>query len=76
MPDLLAWRDPPDVSPYQGQVLFLRGGLSDYVTAQADAVISRLFPNARRATVEGASHWLHADKPAEVIAQLEGFFSE
>ncbi|MDE8344583.1 MAG: alpha/beta fold hydrolase [Acidocella sp.] len=75
MPDLLAWRDPPAVSPYRGPTLFLAGGLSDYVTPYADAAISRLFADVRRVTVEGASHWLHAEKPGEVVASLEGFFS-
>ena len=35
--------------------------------------IARLFPNAERETVEGASHWLHADKPQQVVASLKGF---
>jgi pimeloyl-ACP methyl ester carboxylesterase len=73
MPELLRWDDPPGMQPYTGPTLFLRGGESHYVRPEADAVIARLFPNAVLETVAGASHWLHADKPQQVIASLKGF---
>jgi esterase len=73
MPDLVRWDDPLDTHPFTGPTLFLRGGDSHYVQPEADAVIARLFPNAERETVAGASHWLHADKPQQVIASLKGF---
>jgi pimeloyl-ACP methyl ester carboxylesterase len=75
MPDLLRWDDPPGMRPYSGPTLFLRGGDSPYVRPEADAVIDRLFPRAERETVAGASHWLHADKPQQVIASLKGFLN-
>ncbi len=74
MPELMDWTDPPGAAPYPGRALFLRGGESDYVTPAADAAIDRLFPNAERSTVEGAAHWLHADRPQEVVAALARFF--
>jgi esterase len=73
MPDLVRWDDTLDTHPFTGPTLFLRGGDSHYVQPEADAVIARLFPNAERETVAGASHWLHADKPQQVIASLKGF---
>jgi pimeloyl-ACP methyl ester carboxylesterase len=73
MPDLVRWDDPPNMQPYTGPTLFLRGAESHYVRPEADAVIARLFPNAERETVAGASHWLHADKPQQVVASLKGF---
>lgn len=73
MPHLIRWDDPPGARPYTGPTLFLRGGESHYVRPSADAAIDRLFPHAERETVEGASHWLHADKPQQVIASLKGF---
>jgi esterase len=75
MPDMLRWDDPPAMQPFTGPTLFLRGGDSHYVQPEADAVIARLFPHAERETVAGASHWLHADKPQQVIASLKGFLS-
>jgi len=72
MPNLIKW-DDPDGTPYTGPTLFLRGANSDYVRPSADAKIMALFPNAQRATIEGAGHWLHAEKPREVIAALQEF---
>jgi len=74
MPDLLAWNDPPGAAPYAGPTLFLHGAESDYVQPSANAVIKRLFPNAAQQAVEGASHWLHVDKPKQVIEILQEFF--
>jgi pimeloyl-ACP methyl ester carboxylesterase len=73
MPDLLAWRELPGERPYTGPTLFLRGADSGYVTAAAEGAIDALFPNAQRQSIEGAAHWLHADKPREVIAALKAF---
>lgn len=50
-------------------VMFLRGGNSDYVSAEHRNAILQLFPNATVRTVEGAGHWLHAEKP-DLVARL------
>jgi esterase len=73
MPDLLAWKELPGQRPYSGPTLFLRGALSDYVGEEAESVIDTLFPHAVRQNIEGAAHWLHADKPREVTAALQEF---
>lgn len=75
MPQMLGWPELPGAKPYAGPALFLRGGDSDYVRPEADAVITSWFPQAERACIEGASHWLHADKPQDVIAKLREFFA-
>jgi pimeloyl-ACP methyl ester carboxylesterase len=72
MQELISWNDP-DAAPFTGPTLFLRGANSDYVRPSADAKINALFPHAKRASIEGAGHWLHAEKPREVIAALEEF---
>jgi pimeloyl-ACP methyl ester carboxylesterase len=71
MPDLTGW--PIFAGRYEGPALFLRGGASDYVRPSADAAIANLFPAAERATIPQAGHWLHAEKPGEVIAALKEF---
>jgi pimeloyl-ACP methyl ester carboxylesterase len=73
MPDLLAWRALPQQKPFTGPTLFLRGAESSYVGPEAEAVIDELFPAAQRESIAGAAHWLHADKPREVIAALKAF---
>lgn len=73
MPDLLAWPDLPGQRPFTGPTLFLRGAESGYVGPRAEGAIDALFPHARRQSIEGAAHWLHADRPREVIAALQEF---
>lgn len=45
--------------------LFIRGEKSDYITDADEPVIRRNFPQAQFATIQGAGHWLHAEKPDE-----------
>jgi len=46
-------------------VLFLTGSESGYVRPEHRATILALFPRARFARLNGAGHWLHADRPRE-----------
>ena len=74
MQDILAWGEIPGARPFAGPALFLTGAESDYVGPGTQAAIQRQFPQARRQSIAGAAHWLHADRPAEVIAALREFF--
>ena len=66
----------PDIEgAFEGEVLFLHGGASDYVQPAHHAQILSLFPNARFEMIEGAGHWLHAEKPREFEAAVSGFLS-
>ncbi|NNU81573.1 alpha/beta fold hydrolase [Halovulum dunhuangense] len=48
---------------HDGEMAFLRGGASDYVSdARLDA-LRGYFPKARILTMEGRGHWLHAEDP-------------
>ena len=58
---------------FEGEVLFLHGANSDYVQQAHHAKILDLFPNARFEAIEGAGHWLHAEKPREFEAVVRGF---
>jgi pimeloyl-ACP methyl ester carboxylesterase len=49
--------------PYRGEILFVRGGRSRYITEADLREIPRSFPKAQFATVEDAGHWVHADAP-------------
>lgn len=73
MTGLIGWALPRDAKPYQGPALFVHGGRSKFVIPAYHAEIRRLFPKARIDTIEGAGHWLHADKPEEFAAVVEGF---
>ncbi len=59
-----ALRAAPSGEPYIGPVLFIKGEESDYITEEARGPIMRLFPGCQVKVIQGAGHWLHADKPA------------
>ena len=50
---------------YEGPVLFIKGGNSDYVLERDLEEIRQHFPMAVLKTLNGTGHWLHAEKPGE-----------
>ncbi|RTE87028.1 MULTISPECIES: alpha/beta fold hydrolase [Gammaproteobacteria] len=54
---------PASKGTFEGPVLFIRGGDSDYVQASHREEILSRFPKAESKTIEGVGHWLHAEKP-------------
>jgi len=59
--------------PFDKPTLFIRGERSNYVQDEDFPLIQDLFPQAQVVTIEGAGHWVHADKPAELLAVLREF---
>lgn len=47
---------------YTGQTLFIKGGDSDYILPEHRAAITVLLPNSKAKIIQGAGHWLHAEK--------------
>jgi esterase len=54
-------------------VIFLKGGHSNYLAASDIASIRKVFPASEFIVIQGAGHWIHADKPDEVIKYLRKF---
>ena len=73
MPHIMGF--PEQSSTFSGPTLFLSGENSDYVLPDMHDEIQRIFPNAAFAKIEGAGHWLHAEKPREFQAEVEAFFN-
>lgn len=61
--------------PFDKPVLFVRGSRSGYIKDSDFPLIKSLFPQAEIVTVEGAGHWVHADKPAELLTILKNFLN-
>ena len=76
LPDLTGFPSTGVRTVYKGPTLFLRGERSDYLTERHETRIHALFPAARIVTIAGAGHWLHAEQPAAVVAQIERFLDE
>ncbi len=51
-----------DKTVFDGDVLFIKGSKSDYITTADQSTIMSQFPNAKAKIVD-AGHWLHAEKP-------------
>ena len=50
--------------------LILKGGASQYVRSRHLSSIQTLFPNFYIFNIRDAGHWLHAEKPKEVVERL------
>ncbi|XP_060814118.1 protein ABHD11 isoform X1 [Bombus pascuorum] len=59
----------PDVGSkvYDGPTLFIGGSNSDYIRVEDHDKIKKLFPSAGFTYINGANHWVHADKPTEFL---------
>ena len=75
MPDLLGFPDPPAGAVYRRPTLFVAGGRSSYIKPEHRPLIERLFPDAEHAVIEGAGHWVHAERPAEFLDRVRPFLS-
>ena len=62
-----------DEAPYDGPVLWVAGGDSDYVSDRHAAEMDRWFPTTRRVTIKGAGHWVHSQRPEVFIEVLRQF---
>lgn len=62
-----------DGTPWSGEALFIRGADSDYVREPDWREIARLFPGAQSSTIAGAGHWVHADRPGELVESVSAF---
>ena len=60
---------------FEGETLFIRGGNSNYILDEDWPDIKLLFPNAYLATIDGAGHWLHAEKSNEFVDAVKDFLS-
>ncbi len=59
---MLANQLPEGNKPYQGKTLFVKGGNSEYILAEHKTAIAKLFPYSKAKIIQGAGHWLHAEK--------------
>ena len=71
MEGILGW--PHIDATFDGPALFLSGAESSYLTEDGKEAARGLFVKARFAAIPGAGHWLHAEKPREVVAAVRTF---
>ena len=64
-----SWEDTD--ATFNGKVLFIKGANSDYLQPSHRDAIGKYFPHAKAHIIEGAGHWLHAEKPQAFNAIVE-----
>ncbi len=57
------------------ETLFIKGGNSDYITSEHRPTIIKYFPNSRAKIIQGAGHWLHAEKTTAFNKIVQDFLS-
>lgn len=61
-------------SPFNGNTLFIKGTLSDYIPEYGfEEKVHPLFPHAKLKSIDEAGHWLHAEKPDELFNLVTDF---
>jgi esterase len=53
---------PSNASPFTGKTLFIKGSESTYILPEHKPAIAALLPNSKAKIIQGAGHWLHAEK--------------
>jgi len=51
-------------------VLFIKGGLSEYITDADQPLIRQIFPYAETRVIPDAGHWLHAEQPDLLVKTI------
>jgi esterase len=67
--------NPSEVA-FKKDTLFIKGANSDYILPEHQQDISLLFPKAKAKIIQGAGHWLHAEKTVAFNKIVEGFLSQ
>ncbi|MFZ1786997.1 MAG: alpha/beta fold hydrolase [Saprospiraceae bacterium] len=62
--------------PVDVPTLFVAGGQSDYILPEDTEKIKEVFTDVQFAVIDGASHWVHADKPNELFDVVMKFIRE
>jgi esterase len=65
-----------DNQSFLGETLFIKGGNSDYILSEHQPIIKALFPNAKAKIIQGAGHWLHAEKTTAFNKVVDDFLSK
>ncbi len=70
--NIIGW-DPIELTHIP--TLFVKGGDSDYLTADHQPLIQKQFQHVKAHVIANTGHWLHAEKPAEVLRAMRKFIS-
>jgi pimeloyl-ACP methyl ester carboxylesterase len=67
---------PDDADVCETPALFVAGSRSDYIGSREREVIRRLFPRSEVQDMDGAGHWLHAERQDEFVDRVRRFLED
>lgn len=68
------WPDQQGRS-WDGPVLWLAGGRSEFIGERHRPAMAALFPNVELEVVPDAGHWVHAEQPQAVAEAIRRFIT-
>ncbi len=68
--NILGWNE---VSPIDTPTLFIKGANSDYLTEAHQPAVARQFNQVKAHVLANTGHWLHAEKPNDVLRIIRRF---
>ncbi|NKB21611.1 MAG: alpha/beta fold hydrolase [Alphaproteobacteria bacterium] len=75
MPDLMRFPMEPGSCQFTGPVKLIAGSKSDFVLPEHHETVRDFFPATDIQMIDGAGHWVHAQKPEEFGAQVTPFLA-
>lgn len=60
----------------ESEVLFVRGGASNYILEEDLIDIKAVFPQSQIKTIDNAGHWIHAERPVELLDVISTYFRQ
>lgn len=61
--------------PYEGEALFIKGEISDFILEKDKIDILELFPNAQFKTIPNSGHWVHAEETEKLIEVVKDYLN-
>ena len=61
--------------PYEGESLFIKGEMSDFILEEDKNDILELFPNAQFNTIPKSGHWVHAEQTEKLIDVVKDYLN-
>lgn len=61
---------------FEKPTLFINGANSNYIQKKDEELIFTIFPQASIETIQGAGHWVHAEKTEEFVGVLKPFLRD
>jgi pimeloyl-ACP methyl ester carboxylesterase len=74
MENLVGFPDLPAVC--QNEVIFIKGGLSEYISPEHMPRIKQMFPHSSVHEIAGTGHWVHAEATREFIETVTDFLAK